>query len=123
VPPNPSVEARPNGKPPGPRGALVIIRLAGPGVIPVRPPHSNVRPRKDAVWRSKRRRSQYGNEAPARFGTIEEMGYVSSAQSLGVRGNRLLPRLLLTGSRRRPGVAHGVVARQGRGLVIKCRAQ
>ena len=42
--PNPSVEARPNGKPPGPRGGLVIILLAG--LAPYRRPRltSNVRP-------------------------------------------------------------------------------
>jgi hypothetical protein len=35
--PNPSVNARPNGRPPGPRGALVYSAPRGPGVLPSAP--------------------------------------------------------------------------------------
>ena len=38
--PNPSVEARPNGRPPGPvRRYAVHFRRPGPGVLPLVPPH------------------------------------------------------------------------------------
>ena len=36
--PNPSFEARPNGKPPGPPGAVVYPTPVGPGVLPSVPP-------------------------------------------------------------------------------------
>ena len=40
VRPNPSVEARPNGRPPGPAGRYGVHFLpAGPGVLPLVPPH------------------------------------------------------------------------------------
>ena len=38
VPPNPSFEARPNGKPPGPPAAVVYPTSVGPGVLPSVPP-------------------------------------------------------------------------------------
>ncbi len=37
--PNPSVEARPNGKAPGPAPAVVYHASAGPGASPSVPPH------------------------------------------------------------------------------------
>ena len=37
--PNPSVEARPNGKPPGPRGREAYHVPRGPGALPSVPPH------------------------------------------------------------------------------------
>ena len=36
--PNPSFEARPNGKPPGPPAAFVYHAAVGPGVLPSVPP-------------------------------------------------------------------------------------
>jgi hypothetical protein len=36
---NPSVEARPNGKPPGPRGSPGYHPSRGPGALPSAPPH------------------------------------------------------------------------------------
>jgi len=46
---NPSVEARPNGGPPGPRSREAYHRPRGPGVPPSAPPHSNVRRRSNAL--------------------------------------------------------------------------
>lgn len=37
--PNPSVEARPNGKAPGPTPGVVYHPSAGPGTLPSVPPH------------------------------------------------------------------------------------
>jgi len=75
VPPNPSVEARPNGKPPGPRGRPWLSSARGPGVFPLRRLTSNVSLGKDAgVEVEAPRIANTANEAPARFGTIERDG-------------------------------------------------